>query len=259
MTNKIESSDGNNTLNAREQQLRIEELQLRVKALKKPEYAKISTWTGLVAIFVAVSGIIAQGILYQIKSAKAENELNSLISRKDAASLEIKLLSRTRDSLKLERAKFEKDIEKMSDVATNDSLSAEQKLKAIKEGLNATAIDLQPSTSGAAGKPAAPKSLNTAIEELFAPKAAVRGAAYNTLMTYYSTSPELLPSLLKYAGDHQDNQNGIYNTLVILGHLDYSKVPDNTEAVRSFAKQTAGNGPRSAERAEKVLKRLPND
>lgn len=257
--NKIGSPDASDLLDAREQSLRIEELQLKIRSLKKPEYAKISTWTGLVAIFVAVSGIIVQGALYQIKSAKAQNELDSLVRRKDAASLEIKLLAKTRDSLRLERAKFEKDVEKMSDVASNESLSSEQKLKSITEGLNATVIELQPATSNLSGKAAVSKSLNKAIEELFAPKAAVRGAAYNTLMTYYSASPELIPSLLKYAGDHQDNQNGIYNSLVILGHLDYSKVPADAQAVRAFAEQTVNNGPKSAERVEKILKRLPNE
>ena len=70
-----------------EQGLRIEELNLKVRDLKKSDWRKIGTWTGLIAIAAAVMGIIGQGIVYNIKSAKASQELDSALERKKIAVL----------------------------------------------------------------------------------------------------------------------------------------------------------------------------
>jgi hypothetical protein len=260
-----------NPLNVREQSLRIEELELRVKSLKKPEYAKISTWTGLVAICVAVTGIVAQGILYQIKSAKAEQDLKAAQVTRDSTNAETKRLTVIRDGLKAEASKLDSSLkvsrsslsqgatslETMSDIVNNKSLSCDQALNSIREQLNTTAIDLRSSATDTATSKTTNTSLNTAIEGLFAPKAATRGAAYNVLMQYYATSPQLITSLIDYANNHKDNQNGIYNTLVVLGHLNYSTVPADLQSIRSFAAQVVNNGPKSADRVDKLLKRLP--
>ncbi|MCF6404870.1 hypothetical protein L3C95_18365 [Chitinophaga filiformis] len=261
---KAETTNVDNPLDKVEQSLRIEELKLKVRELNKSEYKKISTWTGLVAIFVAVSGVITQGVLYEIKSVKAQNELDSALRKKDLANLEVRQLSQKRDSLGMEVRRLDsifarntRNIEKISDELDNAQLGSNVALKVLREDVNATAIDLRSSSPSSRVRTVARKPLNTVIEELFSAKASVRGAAYNDLMTNYAESPQLVPSLLSYASGHKDNQNGIYNTLVVLGHLDYSKVPADVEDIRAFAAQVTDNGPKTADRIEKLLRRLP--
>lgn len=72
-------------LDLEEQNLRIQELKFKVDDLKKSDWKKISTWTGMVAILAAIMGIIGQGIIYQIKSAKAEEHLDSVLLKQRMA------------------------------------------------------------------------------------------------------------------------------------------------------------------------------
>jgi len=255
----------NSALDQEEQRLRIEELKLKVETLRKPEYRKIGTWTGLVAILVAISGIVAQGILYQIKSAKAEKELDSTLAKKNATDVEIRKLAGIRDSLnkKIDTLRgtiaqatiaVEQSSEELSSILKDSKPEGE--FKKLQQNINAAAIDLRASNSSY--QPAKSiKPLMTVIEELFGSKASVRGAAYNQIMEYYSNRPELIPSLLEYAYNHLDNQNGIYNTLVVLGHLDYRNVSRDIQAIRVFAEKTRNNGPKTSERVDKLLQRLP--
>ena len=73
-------------LDVQEQNLRIQELQLKVDALKRPEYKKISTWTGVIAIAAAIVSFIVQGYYYKIQNAQAEQDLKTVKVRLDSAS-----------------------------------------------------------------------------------------------------------------------------------------------------------------------------
>lgn len=252
------------TLNEKEQSLRIEELELKIKALKKPEYRKITTWTGLVAIAVAVTGIVAQGVLYQIKSANAERNLNEANEKVNATNRKAALLNQTLDSLATEVASLEaakiaalKELERISDKISQNQTAGNMNITAIKEDINAAAINLRASTKPGQQERVSRKPLNIAIEELFSPKAGTRGTAYNIIMTYYGNSPELIPSLLSYGNQHLDNENGIYNTLVVLGHLYYDRKSADLAAIRDFAEKAKNIGPKTADRAQKILERLP--
>lgn len=251
------------TPDEREQNLRIEELELKIRALKKPEYRKITTWTGVVAIAVAVTGIVAQGVLYQIKSANAEKNLAEANEKVKATNEQAARLIKARDSLKAEVSSLEdakatalKELEKIYDELSKDQTGRNVDINSLKEDINAAAINLRASTP--AGQQRVPKKpLSTAIEELFSPKASTRGTAYNIIMTYYGRSSDLVPALLDYANLHLDNQNGIYNTLVVLGHLNYDRLSTDIAAIRSFAEKTKDIGPKTADRAQKILERLP--
>lgn len=252
------------TPDEREQNLRIEELELKVRALKKPEYQKVSTWTGVIAIAVAVTGIVAQGVLYQIKSANAEKNLAEANEKVKLTNEQASRLIKTRDSLKAEVSSLEndkaaalKDLEKIDDALSKDQTGRNVNINSIKEDINAAAINLRASTTPGQQRGVPKKPLNTAIEELFSPKASTRGTAYNIIMTYYGGSSDLVPALLDYANTHLDNQNGIYNTLVVLGHLNYDRMSTDVAAIRSFAEKTKDNGPKTADRAQKILERLP--
>ncbi len=81
---KVPDSADKTVLDETEQRLRIEELELKVRDLKKSDFRKIGTWTGMVAIIAAIMGLIGQGIVYEIKSAKAERQLDSAYAKKNA-------------------------------------------------------------------------------------------------------------------------------------------------------------------------------
>lgn len=53
-----------------------------------------------------------------------------------------------------------------------------------------------------------------------------------------------------------DNGNGVYNALVLLSRLDARQLRRHDQAIKDFAKSAKDVGPRTAERADKVLARL---
>lgn len=102
------------------------------------------------------------------------------------------------------------------------------------------------------------KPVDILIEGLFASSASERGRSYDELMSNYSASSDLIPNLLDYASKNPSNTNGVYNTLVVLSHLDYSKIKNvDTQAIREFAENVRGKGPKTAQRVDKLLSRLP--
>lgn len=105
-------------------------------------------------------------------------------------------------------------------------------------------------------RPTAP--LATLIEELFSSQGDVRIKAYKSLVSQYGKSPELIPALLDYSNANMSNDNGIYNALVLLSHLNYSALPStDLNQIRAFALKAAENGERTKQRSLKLLDRLP--
>src|SRR4051812_42544834 len=61
-------------LELRELELKVKELEFKVKDLEKPSYKRITFWTSLVTVLIAVVGIIGQSFLSNIKNAEAKLE-----------------------------------------------------------------------------------------------------------------------------------------------------------------------------------------
>ncbi len=100
-------------------------------------------------------------------------------------------------------------------------------------------------------------SRSQAISDLFSNQPAVRLRAYNVIMDNYGTDPALIPELLSYARANINNQNGIYNTLVVLSHLNKAQLKPHVAEIQAFAKYVETMGPRIKERVDKLLIRLP--
>jgi hypothetical protein len=98
---------------------------------------------------------------------------------------------------------------------------------------------------------------SSAIKDLFSDQASVRIRGYSVLMDSYSTDPNLIPELLSFARKNLDNQNGIYNALVVLSHLDKKQTKPHVDEIKAFAQQVEGMGPRIKDRVDKLLSRLP--
>lgn len=184
------------------------------------------------------------------------------------ATRKIADLGQLRDSLQQEIDKLSNDIAVKIEGSLDKAaaLEAEAKpgeaLQTLQSGLNTTAIDLRgPASAPASGQTiaGAEKPLATVIEDLFASKASTRGAAYSQLISpAYANNPELIPTLLDYASAHIANQNGVYNTLVVLGGLNYNTVAKNSNPIRRFAEMARKNGAKTNSQVEKVLQRLPD-
>jgi hypothetical protein len=96
------------------------------------------------------------------------------------------------------------------------------------------------------------------IEELFSSQSAVRIKAYESLLSQYGKNTDLVPALLDYSNTNMSNENGVYNALVLLSHLNYSALPGtDLNKIRAFAVKAADNGERTKERSLKLLARLP--
>jgi hypothetical protein len=65
-------------------------------------------------------------------------------------------------------------------------------------------------------------------------------------------------ALIEYAVENFENLNGVYNTLVVLSHLNYNFLDIDISSIRAFANKAKVNGPKTAARAQKLLDRLPN-
>ena len=228
-----------------------EKVQAEIAVLKKTtpftEGIKIigSLVLGIGGAIVAIFGFQ----FAELKAEKSKLEASKAIETRDEANNEIirirQKLRETRDSLQREndslQFKITRSLSALEQLTDRIALAQSQKesttvLDTLQQDANAAAIDLRASNIASRINVNRSKSLSTSIAELFAPQASVRGAAYNQLMTYHASGTQLIPSLLGYANNHMDNENGIYNTLVVLGNLDYKKVPPEVlPAVRSFA------------------------
>lgn len=118
-------------------------------------------------------------------------------------------------------------------------------------------IDLQTTATDTTSPGTTPEQRERLIAQLFDPAAQRRTEAYQTLMAEHATDPELVPELIDYAESHPDNSNGVYNSLVLLSHLDYSRIDPDLDQIQEFALQARATGPRTAERADKLVARLP--
>lgn len=89
-----------------------------------------------------------------------------------------------------------------------------------------------------------------------------RVRAYNSLLAARGSDPALPPLLMEAARNFQppntaDRNNGIYNTLVLLSHMDRAALAPHVDALRGFADEMRPAGPRIAQRADVLISRLP--
>ena len=223
------------------------------------------------SMVLGVGGAIAAVAGFQLAEVRAEKlkiEAESAVKARDAAAEARKSLVSTNEELQRQSDDLRQKVEgaKAEYAQISDRLAAAEKqaanpavsmeLRDLQQTVNAADINLRAATprrnavsSGA--------SLDVLVERLFAPTASVRGAAYEELLGRYSAEPELVPKLITFSESHFDNSNGVYNALVALSRLDHKALNSDLASIRSFASKAKAIGPKTAERAEKLLDRLP--
>jgi hypothetical protein len=104
---------------------------------------------------------------------------------------------------------------------------------------------------------------DTLVSRLYDPSGSERLAAYNELLHSWDADPTLPPVLARKAREAVQNADlpgradGIYNTLVLLSHMKPEATAPNRDDLRLLADQMRPLGPRVADRADKLLARLP--
>lgn len=125
-------------LELRELELKVRELELNIKALEKPSYKKLSYWTTIVTVLIAIFGFGLQTYLSSIRNAKADLDTRIAEAKKDTLDKQIKLnndslvrLTQKRDSaLKAYNQVSQAYIEVNSTIAfSTDSLSIKSQNK----------------------------------------------------------------------------------------------------------------------------------
>ena len=108
-------------LEVKELVLKVRELELKVEDLERPSYKKLSFWTSLITVVIAVVGILGQSILSSIKNEKSElkteqaaKELTESLQRKDSADQAIAQAQNSLSVLERRRDSLQKEVDSMS-------------------------------------------------------------------------------------------------------------------------------------------------
>ena len=191
---------------------------------------------------------LAEGNLQRVKA-----EVHDLNLSRDAAQ-------RTLAELKARGASSQKELAGLADelTALRERAQTQQqaaKLQDLEQKVSALDIDLRAGAIPAA-RPSG-GSLDTLIQNLFGPTAAIRGAAYDELLSRFAGDPELVPKLLAHAQANPQNHNGVYNTLVVFNRLEPRVLKAEAPAIRALAERSRAIGPKTSDRVDKLLARLP--
>ena len=251
-------------------------LKMRLKIIGdylKPSAIAISALAGI--------ALGAVGFFYGTKEAedkqrdlKYTNEQLSALSKTQNEDIEKQktLLANGDLQLHLKKEELVQLSRSMKDVL-NDLKSLGSDIVALPEGARKDAllrrlaqldssIGKAGADSAAAVVPAQGNTPTAALADLigglFSTEAKDRVKAYKELISQYGKREELTPALLQHANDHFDNDNGIYNALVVFSHLNYRTLRNvDLETIKGFASRAeAEKGPRIRDRARKLIERL---
>jgi hypothetical protein len=219
-----------------------------------------SSWTSITFLVIGALVVIGSFVFSltqlnplkrQVDEKKAElvrvnQDLTVAQARLDAVRGDIQ---KYEDKLKLEINK--PNLPEPVKAGIGDAL---REIRRFDESLKETQKDLR---EGEDGQP--PRLAS--FDDLFSEQPSVRVGAYRTLLEELTSDPTKIPELMKYARAHQDNEDGIYNTLVVLSHLNRDLLKPYVGQIQIFCRelQSGQVGPRIKDRIDKLLSRLPNN
>jgi len=230
---------------------------------KKDFWDKLAIFGSItLPIIVAIGGWIVSGQLNdQNTNIKEQNEEFSRII--DLQNLELAKLSANQSQAGTVKLFFE-------DLLHKDAKRKNLAIAAIKLALP----EKWPSLIKAAGEnddeirevseKLLAANLTPFIDQLFSHLASDRKSAYLALLGGWGDDFTLVPELLRIAKEKQaiiktDKkaiENGIFNTLVLLSHVDQSLRNKYASEISDFSKSVEKNGEKTKARAEKLRSRL---
>lgn len=94
------------------------------------------------------------------------------------------------------------------------------------------------------------------IMELFSESGSRRQEAYAGLMSGWSNDSSLVLEVIRYARENVSNANGIYNSLVLLSHMNRQALQPHVALIIAFATEVESAGPKIKQRAQTLRSRL---
>ena len=94
------------------------------------------------------------------------------------------------------------------------------------------------------------------IQQLFSDSAALRTNAYDQLIANWASEKALISEVIAYARLNPDNENGVYNTVVLLSHMNRDTIKEEKEEITKFSREAESIGPKTKERAATLRSRL---
>jgi len=234
-----------------------EKVNAEIKVLRKttPFTESIKLFGSLVLGIGGVVTAIAGYQLSEVKSEKYKLEASLAKSARDNAKVELSILAESIQVAKKEYSDISDQIVGLKGKISNNP-EASASIERLQADVNAADIELR-TIAPSSKTTQSSDDMSVLIRQLFDLSALKRGQGYEELMARFSKQKELVPELIKYAEANMSNQNGIYNTLVVLSHLNHKYLGSDLFSIRNFAEHSRNNGPRTSERVDKLLKRLP--
>jgi len=142
----------------------------------------------------------------------------------------------------------------------NSKLMDESDVANLALSFKATKVLGDMSSAGNARAGQLLRTLNDEMAELikgvYSNDASTRRAAAGALLSDWSNDPNLVPTLLDSAATNPANENGIYNTVVLLESLKPEALSPYRGDIRSFAAGATKIGPKTAAEATTLLRKL---
>lgn len=243
------------------------------------------------AIVLGAGGAIAAFSGYQLSEVKRERtelEIEKKVALVEKKTSEIRQLEQQAKVLESKRAQAEADLVAISSriAGMKGELSAIQEqlpgggrggqaqaAKAL-ERVDGLFVGVESSLKKATEQVSVPKlapdaaavrkpqptvsgmELDATVAKLFADSPQERVAALDRLTGQFHSDPRLVAAVVKIGGQNLGNRNGIFHALTILNNASREQLLAEASAVREFVGKASENGPKSKERANRVLEKL---
>ena len=214
-----------------------------IQLLEEKRKSRRTTVNWLAWASVAMAAVILSGLI-----AGASRRLATISQQVDDKQRELKTLEtrlgttlRQLDNAEAQITKAQVDLDRGDVEAAVDSLRTPE----------ATPPGVAPPPSIGSGE-----DRGKIILDLFDERAATRVQAYNALLPKLRRDETLIPQLIAAALAQPQNSNGIYNTLVVLSHMDKDALAPHATELRDWAPTLKRAGPRVSQRVDILLRRL---
>ncbi|AZC35163.1 hypothetical protein [Pseudomonas chlororaphis] len=94
------------------------------------------------------------------------------------------------------------------------------------------------------------------IRQMFSDDARQRVDGYQQLLASWGSDELLIPAVIAYGSGNTSNGNGIYNSLVLLSHMQRDTIQKRKVDIIAFTKLVEGKGDKIRERADVLRSRL---
>ena len=94
------------------------------------------------------------------------------------------------------------------------------------------------------------------IRQMFSNEGNQRADAYQQLLASWGNDESLIEAVIAHGSNNTSNLNGIYNTLVLLSHMQRDTIQKRKPEITAFTELVEGKGEKIRQRAEVLRSRL---